>query len=67
MLAVSKNDVLRRGPVRGLDRFEPALAALVSQGKVFLNHDAKHKWYICLNTSSMQPVVQQLAMTFQNR
>jgi hypothetical protein len=67
MLAVSKNDVLRRGPVRGLDRFEPALAALMNQGKVFLSQDAKHKVFICLNVNQMQPMMQQFPMMCQSQ
>lgn len=65
MLMVPKNDVLRSGPVRGRDRFEPALAALISAGKVWLQHDERHKVFICRYGNQMQPVVQQPPMMYQ--
>lgn len=46
VVCAEKNAVLRRGPVRGSPRFEPALHSLVKQGKIFVMADAKGKHFI---------------------
>ncbi|MFC7433153.1 YfjI family protein [Hydrogenophaga bisanensis] len=67
MLYVPKNEILRRGPVRGSERFEPALAALIREGKVGLCRDEKHKVFIWKNPYQMQPVMQQPSLMYQNQ
>ncbi|KAB2923697.1 MAG: DUF3987 domain-containing protein [Dechloromonas sp.] len=37
--AIRRNDVQRNGPVRGRDRFVPAIDALISQGRIWLTQD----------------------------
>ncbi|WP_164868327.1 YfjI family protein [Hydrogenophaga sp. NH-16] len=65
MVMVPKNDVLRSGPVRGRDRFEPALNALISAGKVWLHCDEKRKVFIFRYVNQVQSVVQQPPMMYQ--